>query len=477
MKTRRRTFGHKLSRLVLTTTTLTAVVVAASFAILEQLRLRASVLARVTSYAEVTAIHSTAALRFDDQAAGAETLAALRAVREVAGAFLYDARGEPFAEYTRDTAPGTAPPRAGPPGHRYADRSLVLTLPIEHQQQRIGTLVLDYDLATYYAAYVRRITVAAVSGAAAVLVALALAYRLRRGLERPVSELARAARAISRTKDYSIRAQKIDDDELGELTDTFNDMVSRIEQYQRLQQAAEDHRRRYTAELERSNRELDEFAYVASHDLRSPLQGIKNLAKWIEEDNARVLHEQSLRHLRQMQQRVARLERLLDDLLQYSRAGRVFGDLVEVDTRELIRETVGLLAPPPGFRVELQGDLPRFVTAKVPLEQVFRNLINNAIKHHDRPDGRVEISCRENGAYYAFSVADDGPGIAPESQEQIFRMFETLKPRDAVEGSGMGLAIIKKIVESLGGEVGVESKPGHGARFWFTWPKTANIGG
>jgi signal transduction histidine kinase len=477
VKRRARSFGHKLSMLVLTTTTLAALVVAATFGILEQLRLKPIVIARVTSYGEVTAIHSTAALRFDDSAAGAETLSALRAVREVAGAFLYDAGGEPFAAYTRAQAPATAPPRAGPPGARFADRALVLTLPIEHQEQHIGSLVVEYDLTEYYAAYARRMGVAALSGAAAVLIALLLAYRLRRGLERPVSELARAARAISQTKDYRIRAQKVGDDELGDLTDTFNDMLTQIEQYQQLQQAAEDHRRRYTADLERSNRELDEFAYVASHDLRSPLQGIKNLAKWIEEDNAGVLHEQSLRHLRQMQQRVARLERLLDDLLQYSRAGRVFGELVEVDTRELIRETVGLLAPPSAFRVDLQGDMPTFVTAKVPLEQVFRNLINNAIKHHDRPDGRLEISCRENGAYYAFAVADDGPGIPPESQDQIFRMFETLKPRDAVEGSGMGLAIIKKIVESLGGRVGVESEPGQGARFWFTWPKTANIGG
>jgi signal transduction histidine kinase len=117
------------------------------------------------------------------------------------------------------------------------------------------------------------------------------------------------------------------------------------------------------------------------------------------------------------------------------------------------------------------------VTAKVPLEAVFRNLINNAIKHHDRPDGRIEISCRENGAWYDFTVGDDGPGIPPESHEQIFQMFETLKPRDSVEGSGMGLAIIKKIVESMGGRVGVDSAVGQGARFRFTWPKVMPLEG
>ena len=474
---RSRSFGHRLTSLVVMTTGLAAIVVATTIAGLELLRLRPTMLARLSTQADVIATHSTAALRFDDHRAGIETLSALNAVPEALGAYLYDADGELFAAYQRAADSPPPPARPDPPGHRFEQRTLVLSTPIEHQSQRVGTLTLVYDLGDYYFAIARQIIVATSIGAVAITLALLLARRLRGGLERPVSELTRAARAVSQTKDYSIRAQKFQDDDLGELTDTLNHMLSQIEQYERLQREAEDLRRRYTSELERRNKELDEFAYVASHDLRSPLQGIKHLAKWIEEDNLGVLQDRSRRHLEQMQQRVTRLERLLDDLLQYSRAGRVRGEVVPVDTAALVRDTITLLAPPANFKFAVGERLPAFVTAKVPLESVFRNLINNAIKHHDRPDGRIEISCRENGAWYDFTVGDDGPGIPPESHEQIFQMFETLKPRDSVEGSGMGLAIIKKIVESVGGRVGVDSAVGHGARFRFTWPKVMPLEG
>jgi signal transduction histidine kinase len=468
---RRRSFGQKLTSLVVITTGVAALVITTSIAAIELQRLRTTLLARFSTQATLIAIHSTAALRFADQAAGEETLAAMSAVPEATGAFLYDADGGLFATYQRAGHSLPPPAQPDPPGHRFAQRTVVLSAPIEHQSQRLGTLVLVYDLRAYYAAIVREIVFATVIGAAAIALALLLARRLRRGLEEPVSELARATRAVTQTRDYSIRAQKFDDDELGDLTDTLNQMLTRIEEYELRQREADEHRRRYTAELERRNRELDEFAYVASHDLRSPLQGIKHLARWIEEDNVGALQERSKRHIEQMQQRVTRLERLLDDLLQYSRAGRMRGEIVPVDTTALLRDTITLLAPPPGFTFALGERLPAFVTAKVPLETVFRNLINNAIKHHDRADGRIQVDCHENGAWYGFIVGDDGPGIPPEAHAQIFQMFETLKPRDSVEGSGMGLAIIKKIVESFGGSVGVDSVVGKGAKFRFTWPK------
>ncbi|MDA1164710.1 MAG: ATP-binding protein [Planctomycetota bacterium] len=239
-------------------------------------------------------------------------------------------------------------------------------------------------------------------------------------------------------------------------------------------QQAEATLRAYAADLERSNRELDDFAYVASHDLRSPLEAIKNLSKWIVEDNADLLPDTSKRHLAMMQQRAGRLESLLDDLLQYSRAGRVHGQILKVDTGELVKEIAGLLNAPESYVVSVVGEMPTLVTAHTPLEQVFRNLINNAIKHRQQDDGRVEVSCRDLGAFYEFTVSDDGPGIAAEFHQQIFKLFQTLKPRDEVEGSGMGLAIVQKIVESYDGTIQVVSVPGPGVKFQFTWPKSLN---
>lgn len=227
-------------------------------------------------------------------------------------------------------------------------------------------------------------------------------------------------------------------------------------------------------ELERSNKELDEFAYVASHDLKSPLAAIKNLAGWIKEDAASFLPEKSQKHLAQMQQRVARLERLLDDLLQYSRAGRVHGQIIQIDASRLVRDIAGMLDKPQATTVSVAEGLPKFVTARTPFELVMRNLISNAIKHRDRDDVRIEVTSRENGPFFEFTVADNGPGIDARFHEQAFKMFETLRPRDEVEGSGMGLAIIRKTIESYGGTIRLESAPGQGAKFHFTWPKTMN---
>ncbi|MDX1531334.1 MAG: PAS domain S-box protein, partial [Rhodothermales bacterium] len=232
-----------------------------------------------------------------------------------------------------------------------------------------------------------------------------------------------------------------------------------------------------TAELQRSNAELDQFAYVASHDLKAPLRAIDNLAAWIAEDAAPLLPEDSKRHLDTLQGRVRRMERLLDDLLAYSRAGRDLGGPEEVDVGALVASVVELLDPPAGFRVEVEGRLPTLLTPPAPLETVFRNLIGNAIKHHDRPhEGRLRITAEEGGAagevpLVRFTVADDGPGIAPAYHDRIFRLFQTLKPRDTVEGSGIGLAIVKKAVESRGGTIAVGSVEGGGTTFTFTWPK------
>jgi len=226
-----------------------------------------------------------------------------------------------------------------------------------------------------------------------------------------------------------------------------------------------------TADLERSNKELDDFAYVASHDLRSPLETIRTLAGWISKDAADVLPQKSQRHLQQLQQRILRMEQLLEDLLQYSRAGRIHYELFEVDTGELVRDVVDLLARPDTFTISVSDDMPAIVTEKVPLEEVIRNLINNAIKHRSRDDGRVSVSCRDAGEFIEISVADDGPGIDEQFHDQVFRMFETLRPRDHVEGSGMGLALVKKTVETNGGKIELKSSNGSGATFCFSWPK------
>lgn len=225
-----------------------------------------------------------------------------------------------------------------------------------------------------------------------------------------------------------------------------------------------------TAELERSNRELNQFAYVASHDLKAPLRAIDQLATWISEDVGERLPAESAAHPAKLRGRVRRMEKLLDDLLAYSRAGRIRPAVESVNVNLLVHDIVALLAPPAGFVVRT-GTLPVLCTPRVSLELVLRNLIGNALKHHQGDVGQIEITAVEQDEWVEFAVHDDGPGIAPQYHERIFEMFQTLRPRDEVEGSGMGLALVKKLVESYGGTITVESAAGHGATFRFTWPR------
>lgn len=226
-----------------------------------------------------------------------------------------------------------------------------------------------------------------------------------------------------------------------------------------------------TAELTQRLRELDEFAYVTSHDLKAPLRAIDHLAHWISDDAGPLLPPASLDHLEKLRGRIRRMEKLLEDLLHYSRANRYPYRAERVDVDQLLDEIVRLVTPPEGFTIHVLTPMPTVLTQKVPLETVLRNLIENAIKHHERRDGQVQVAVQELGEWLEFSIQDDGPGIAPQFHERIFQLFQTLKPRDTVEGSGMGLAIVKKLIESRGGRITVESKVGQGTTFRFTWPK------
>jgi PAS domain S-box-containing protein len=226
-----------------------------------------------------------------------------------------------------------------------------------------------------------------------------------------------------------------------------------------------------TAALEKRTQELDQFVYVTSHDLKAPLRAIANLSEWIEEDIADYLHAENFRQMQLLRGRVHRLEALINGLLQYSRTGRLKTNPELVDVATLLRNIIDILTPPPQFTIEIAPEMPTLVTEQFLLQEVFTQLIDNAIKHHPSSDGRVKIGVHERSNAYEFIVADDGAGIAPQFHEKVFVIFQTLQARDTVENIGVGLAITKKIVESKGGCIRLESQDGQGATFYFTWPK------
>ncbi|MDB4938672.1 MAG: sensor histidine kinase [Labilithrix sp.] len=226
-------------------------------------------------------------------------------------------------------------------------------------------------------------------------------------------------------------------------------------------------------ELEEVNRELGEFAYVVSHDLKAPLRGIGSLADWIARDQRDRLDGDGKEQLDLLLGRVKRMNELIEGILRYSRIGRAKEEIVTLDTRQICAEVIDLIAPPPHVSVFIDGAMPSVRTARTQLAQVFQNLIGNAIKFCDKATGEVRVSCVEEPARYVFTTSDNGPGIEARHFQRIFHIFQTLAPRDKTQNTGIGLSIVKKIVETMGGQIWVESTVGAGSRFSFTIPKNA----
>ncbi len=229
-------------------------------------------------------------------------------------------------------------------------------------------------------------------------------------------------------------------------------------------------------ELKAANQELEKFAYVASHDLKAPLRAINKSAKWLEEDLAEHLTDETRGHLKVMNGRIKRMDKLLDDLMEYARIGRASDSrYTEVIRGDLLMEDVLALLPLEGFTLEVSPGFANIQVPRMPLQQILMNLIANSIKHHHKKTGRIAVTVENDGDFYAFAVKDDGPGISAQYHEQIFEMFRTLRPRDQVEGSGMGLAMVRKHIDVCGGTLRLESAPGRGSTFGFTWPKRQQL--
>lgn len=228
----------------------------------------------------------------------------------------------------------------------------------------------------------------------------------------------------------------------------------------------------YAKQLEERNRELGEFVWAASHDLKAPLRAIGNLTSWLIEDLKGSISEESFTDLELIAQRATRLDQLLDGLRAYARAGTVDYPTELVKIEAVVHEAFDLADPGPDFRLELKLGISTFEAARSPFALCIRNLVGNAVRHHNGPPGVVRVTSWVDGDMVQFSIEDDGEGIPEQFRSQVFRIFRRLKPRDQDEGSGVGLALVKKVVERYGGEILVKSSPLGGAQFLFNWPQT-----
>jgi len=227
-----------------------------------------------------------------------------------------------------------------------------------------------------------------------------------------------------------------------------------------------------TARLNKATGELTEFTCIISHDLKAPLRGIKTISDWISTDYGEQLGAEGKAQMDLLVNRVDRLQSLIEGVLQYSRIGRMTECIVPLDLNTLLPCTVESVTCPDTIQVVIQEDLPTVYGEPTRIRQVFENLLGNAVRFMDKPEGQIQVMCQDAGEFWHFSVTDNGPGIDSQYFEKIFKMFQTLVPRDEFESAGVGLTLVKKIVDINNGRVWVESNVGQGSTFHFTYPKT-----
>ncbi len=234
---------------------------------------------------------------------------------------------------------------------------------------------------------------------------------------------------------------------------------------------SQDLQKRLIQELESANQELKDFAYIVSHDLKAPLRGIVSLANWIATDYSDKIDNEGNEQINLLTGRVKRMQSLIDGILRYSRVGRIKEESVSVDLNEAVTEVINMIAPPENFDIKIENTLPTIVCERTRIQQVFQNLIGNAIKYMDKPKGEIMIGCEQENGFWKFMVSDNGPGIEEKYYDKIFQIFQTLQSRDEFESTGIGLSIVKKIAKMYGGDVWIESEVGKGTIFFFTLSK------
>ena len=236
-------------------------------------------------------------------------------------------------------------------------------------------------------------------------------------------------------------------------------------------QEAEQRQAELIETVDNINRELKDFASIVSHDLKAPLRGIKSLATWLLDDCSDKLGKEGNEQLNLLLGQVDRMYELIDGVFRYSRAGRTEEHPLQVDLNTFIPEIVDMLAPPQHIHITLENKMPIIECEQTRIMQLFQNLLGNAIKYMDKSEGQITIGCIEEGDFWKFSIADNGPGIEEKHYERIFKMFHALSVQDKPEGTGVGLTIAKKIVEMCEGKIWLESQVGKGSTFFFTLPK------
>ncbi|MGQ0752844.1 MAG: sensor histidine kinase [Betaproteobacteria bacterium] len=494
-----RSIRYKLIMVVLAATTSALLVAGTAMVIYDLRAYQRSWTNDLNTQAEILGRSSAPALAFNDPKSAREYLALLKARPEIAAAAIYNAKGKLFASYSRPGSPGSGMPALPEfEGARVSGNAIVLYKRVVENNEILGTVYLrgDYRLLGRLTDY---LGILGAVLALSLLVAFLMSTWLQTAVTKPLLEITGTARQVMEKRDFSLRVRKTTEDEIGYLVDAINDLLAEVGRRQEALEASnltlgremaerarvEDQLRELnielerrvdarTAQLEAANKELESFSYSVSHDLRAPVRAIIGFSRMLSEEHIQQLNAEAQRLLGIVQSEAHRMGALIDDLLAFSRLGRQAMQMYDVDMMQLARATYeGLIAQQSANNVDFQlGVLPRARGDRSLLGQVWTNLLANALKFSARQaKPRIEVSAISDETEHVYFVRDNGVGFDPRYQSKLYGVFQRLHDAADFPGTGVGLALVQRIVTRHGGRVWADSKPEEGATFYFTLPK------
>lgn len=468
--------------MVLLTSAIVLILTSAAFTLYEVMSFKQALVRNASVLARIIAENSSAALAFENSQEATAVLSALKSEPEIVGAKLYDRKGALFAHYPATIQSALLPdidPRQA--GYKFENRSLVYFQPVQQTDSRLGTLVLYSSLQALYTRLRLYTFIVLMVMGGSLLMSYLFSTTLQKGISEPILGLAETAKVVSLKNDYSVRAPKLSHDEVGFLTDCFNQMLGQIQQNREELRAAHEQIHQHAQQLEKTVAErtvklqqtigeLEAFSYSISHDMRAPLRAMSRYSQILLQDAKPKLNGAEQAYVERIIAGAQRLDRLIQDALSYSRVARAEMQLQPINLETLIHGIIDQYPQlhPGEAEILVKSPLHKVLGHEASLTQCLSNLLANAVKFVTpgiRP--HVTISTQQVDSQVRICIQDNGIGIAPEDKERIFGMFARVNSEKAYEGTGVGLAIVRKAVERMGGRTGVESELGKGSVFWL----------
>jgi signal transduction histidine kinase len=438
---------------------------------------RESTLQNISTSGQIIANNSTAAIAFQSKDDAKEILSALKAEPHIIAASIYDSNGQLFCAYPSDYNLNELPTKPGNVGYHFTNTSLEGFQPIAQGTKQLGTLYLKSDLNAMYSRFNLYAVIVCLILCLSFLITFFLSKVLQKSISTPILALAETAKVISEQKDYSVRAIKLSDDEVGSLTDAFNQMLTQIheqtEVLNEFNQTLEQRVKNRTTELEIANKELESFSYSVSHDLRAPARAIHSYANVFLEDYGDKIDEEGKRLINIVLKNGQKMGLLIDDLLSFSQLGRKELIKTKLSMHDVVSSIWNELYKTEEDRniTLVLKELPDVYAEKTTMQQVWVNLISNALKYtKNKHETRIEICAEEKNAEIIYCIKDNGSGFDMKYYNKLFGVFQRLHSQEEFEGTGVGLAIVQRVLEKHGGKIWADSKVNEGATFYFSLP-------